>query len=151
MSMPTGNVSRRRNNGAAPPNRVKRSGAAATIMLTGNRSNDHFLIQLEGDPVALTHATLKALVKLIIARGSPGSGFVHVPRVTIHRLRQSLGREAGDKLIETGCGEEYRLVFEPDCLADHIVLHPSFFELGDLHVYSASQLEVLTRICPTMA
>src|SRR5262245_42446472 len=132
-SMPTANVSQRRNNGATPPTptRVKRSAAPVTMTLTGNRRNDHFLIEFGGTPIKLTHATLKALVKLIIARGSPGSGFVSLPRVTVYRLRQSLGTQAAN-LIETGCGEEYRIALDPDRIGDQVTLHSSFFELEEL-------------------
>lgn len=60
----------------------------------------------------LTHAALAALVALVIARDRGPTGFVPVNRVTIYRLREAIATENGSEgrhLIETGCGEEYRL------------------------------------------
>ena len=70
------------------------------ITLSGNRRKDHFQIEVGGEVVELTHAALKALVKLVIARGGAASGFVRIPRLAIYRLRQTL-----DHALNKGFGE----------------------------------------------
>jgi len=149
-SAPSAKASERRSNGAV----LSKPGKATpipTITLSGNRSKDHFQIEVDGEVVELTHAALKTLVKLLIARAGAGSGFVRIPRLAIYRLRQTLDHalnpEIGEELIETGCGEEYRLTFEPNKLRDHVALQPSFFELEELRVFSKSQAQVLHGLC----
>ncbi len=139
---------------ARPPLKRPDTGADTAALprftLSGDRRKDHFQIDIDGEGVELTHAALKAFVKLIVARGSTGSGFVHVPRVTVHRLRQALDHafgELGDRLIETGCREEYRLTLHPDQLHEHVALEPSFFELEELQVFSKDQAAALHRLC----
>jgi hypothetical protein len=121
-----------------------------TILFTGERSHDQYRVRMFGKAARLTHSTLNALVELVIARAKLETGFVPLSRVTVSRLRRSLDyvkRSAGRTLIETGCGEEYRLSLTKEKLAKHTAVAPSFYELVALKAISQEQADQLTSIC----
>jgi hypothetical protein len=120
------------------------------LTLTGERHGDHYQIRLSGNDVGLTCSALVALVSMVIARAGPGTGFTPISRVTGRRLRQALdqavGPGTGMTLIETGCGEEYRLTFAREHLDKHVAIHASFFELEGLRVITKEQAEALRHL-----
>jgi hypothetical protein len=127
---------------------LQEEGVAAepTLVLTGHRRDDHFEILFNQTPVTLTRTHLRALVQLVLARGARQTGLLRLPRVTICRLRQALdsvgGPGTGKQVIQTGCGEEYRL--RPDTV---VILVASFLELIDLGITSPQEVEVLRGLC----
>jgi hypothetical protein len=80
------------------------------------------------------------------------SGFIPVPRATIHRLRKTIdahvGAGAGKQLIETGCVQEYRLTIAKAKIAERVGVTRCFFELVDMHVVTNAQADTLRRTCP---
>src|SRR5215468_10451358 len=100
------------------------------IILTGERRGDHYEVHLSGRPVGLTCSALSALVAMLVARGGTGTGFVQLSPVAVHRLRRAFdcagGEGTGKTLIETGCGEEYRLTVPRGLLASWLRVDPSF-------------------------
>jgi hypothetical protein len=127
-----------------------REARAFKIRLSGERQGDHYQVWIDARAVDMTASTLSAFVALLLARGREGTGFVALNRVAVHRLRQALdralGQEAGQAIIETGCGEEYRLTVSREQLRGRLVIDPSFFELEGLGVISAEEAEALRRL-----
>ena len=121
---------------------------APTIVFSGERSENHYVVAVSDKPIQLTHACLEALVELVLARQKSVTGYVPISRVCIRRLRESLngaGPNLGRMLIETGCGEEYRLRLPKDSLAKEISVDPSFLELGRMGALCQEQVEQLAR------
>jgi hypothetical protein len=119
------------------------------LLLCGERNRDHFQIEALGQKVPLVNSALHALIELIIARGTRATGFTPISRVTIRRLRQAMACTQASRaatLIETGCGEEYRLTLPKETLAREIAIAPSFFELTSIGAISHEQAEQLARI-----
>jgi hypothetical protein len=138
-----------------PPRRSRNKkdpGAGFAIILTGSRRDDRFRIDVGDEAVFLPCASFITLIDLIYARIISESGFVRVPRATIHRLRkaidQRVGVGAGKQLIETGCVQEYRLTIAKAKIAERVGVTRCFFELVDLHVVTNAQAEILRRTCP---
>jgi hypothetical protein len=112
------------------------------LVLTGERSNRRVFVRLYGKQVKLTYSQFVVLARLVIARGTTPTGFIKdaegVYPVAVWRLRtaidQGLGREAGQSLVETGTGEEYRLGIP----ITHVALEPSCSELVRIAVGGAS-------------
>jgi hypothetical protein len=129
---------------------TRRSGQPV-ITFTGERHEAHFRVRLERNTAELTANSLKGLVCLVLARASPGSGFIRLDPVTINRLRHSLdearGAGTGQALIETGYGEDYRLRIPVEDLSTLVAIEPAFFELEGLGVISSEQVEGLRRAC----
>jgi hypothetical protein len=126
--------------------------AGASIILTGSRRDDHFRIDVGDDAVFLPCASFNTLIDLVCARITSESGFVHVPRATIHRLRKAIdqwvGAGAGKQLIETGCVQEYRLAIAKAKIAERVGVTRCFFELTALHIVTCEQAETLRKTCP---
>ena len=126
--------------------------ANVQMLFTGERRNDHFRIFLNGEGADLTNCTLNAVLNLVVARAQLGSGFLHVSRITICRLRQVInavmGDGAGEALIETGCREEYRLALTREQVIDQVSFTPCFFELEEMRVLSKDQSEAIRRSFP---
>jgi hypothetical protein len=126
--------------------------AGVFILLTGSRHDDHFRIDVGDDAVFLPCASFSTLIDLIYARITSESGFIHVPRATIHRLRKAIderiGPGAGKQLIETGCVQEYRLTIAKAKITDRVGVTHCFFELVDLHVVTPEEAETLRKTCP---
>ena len=126
---------------------ARKAAAAATIVLTGERHNDHYEVIVNGQTVELTACSLKVLIELILGRAGSGTGFVPINPVDICRLRQSLEKaaEPGTRraLIETGGSEEYRLTIPRDQLCAQVAVREYFAELVELQVVSASQAKNL--------
>jgi hypothetical protein len=138
-----------------PPRRnrnKKDPGAGFAIILTGSRRDDHFRIEVGDEAVFLPCASFITLIDLIYARIISESGFVHVPRATIHWLRkaidQRVGAGAGKQLIETGCVQEYRLTIAKAKIGKRVGVTRCFFELVDLHVVTNVQADTLRGTCP---
>jgi hypothetical protein len=138
----------------APPRRhsnKKDPVAGVFIILTGSRRDDHFRIDVGDDAVFLPCASFSTLIDLIYARITSESGFIHVPRGTIHRLRKAIdecvGPGAGKQLIETGCVQEYRLTIAKAKIAERVGVTHCFFELVDLHVVTTEEAETLRKTC----
>ena len=138
----------------APPRRHSKKKdpvAGAFILLTGSRRDDHFRIDVGDDTVFLPCASFSTLIDLIYARITSESGFIHMPRGTIHRLRNALdecvGPGAGKQLIETGCVQEYRLTIAKARIAERVGVTHCFFELVDLHVVATEEAETLRKTC----
>lgn len=94
----------------------------------------------------MTFTNLGALIDLLRARADDGTGFVPVERMIIRRLRKALDAAelgAGKALIETGCGQEYRLTIPRAMLAERVAIEATFFELESLKVISAEQSAAL--------
>jgi hypothetical protein len=138
----------------APPRRhsnKKDPVAGIFIILTGGRRDDHFRIDVGDDAVFLPCASFSTLIDLIYARITSESGFINVPRGTIHRLRKAIdecvGPGTGKKLIETGCVQEYRLTIAKAKIAERVGVTHCFFELVDLHVVTTEEAETLRKTC----
>jgi hypothetical protein len=139
----------------APPRRnsnKKDPVAGVFILLTGSRRDDHFRIDVGDEAVFLPCASFSTLIDLIYARITSESGFIQVPRGTIHRLRKAIdecvGPGAGKQLIETGCVQEYRFTIPKAKIAERVGVTHCFFELVDLHVVTPEESETLRLTCP---
>jgi hypothetical protein len=111
-----------------------KSAQEPVLALTGERQRGRYQVLVCGTPVYLTYSMLNVLVSLVIARGTSQTGFLPVSRITIRRLRKAIdeatGRGTGRSLIETGCGEEYRLAIPASRPATDVVVGNGFLELG---------------------
>jgi hypothetical protein len=116
------------------------------IVFTGRRLDDHFRVDVNGDSVWLPGASFKALVKLVVARIRSESGFATISRLTIHRLRKSLGT-CGKQLIVIGSGEEYRMTIPKTKIADRVSVAPCFLELEERRIVPKEDLELLRKVC----
>src|SRR5579862_6524444 len=74
-----------------------------SLVLTGRRRDDHFRVDVDGGPIWLPCTSFKALVKLVVARLRSDSGLATISRLTVHRLRNALGKR-GKQLIAIGSG-----------------------------------------------
>ena len=119
------------------------------IVLTGNRHDDHFCVNVDGKPALLPYASFAALVDLICARVQSNSGFLGSARSTIYRLRKAfdLHAGAGKRLIETGSGEEYRLTILKSELWRCVGVTPCFFDLVARNLFSKEQADILRKHC----
>lgn len=110
------------------------------LVLTGERSDDHFLAHVNRTAIELTYTELATLLSLIAARAvSSHTGYAQTPPVAISRLRKKLGRT----LIQTGCKEEYRLAIPPH----RVGLEPSFKELASFRIISEEEWKRLWSSC----
>jgi hypothetical protein len=105
---------------------------AMTIVLTGERRDGKFRIYISGIYYNLTYTIFQFLIDLVLNAISQ-SRFTPLPsshqeailiRVTVCRLRKTLGRRLGAHLIQSGVGTEYQL--NPDVA---VAVDPSFFDL----------------------
>jgi hypothetical protein len=121
------------------------------IQLSGERAHNRYHLEVNTAVVKVTHSALRTLVRLVIARGVTGTGFLSAPPATVHRLRQAVDRvsqrPASSSLIETGCRQEYRLAIPREELGQRVVLRPDFFELEDLGVLTKDQGLQLRQFC----
>lgn len=121
------------------------------LVLTAERHDGHYDIQLNAKVIPLSHGLLMTLLDLVAARGTTKAGFVQVSRVVIHRLRQAIDRATepamGLRLVETGCGEEYRLTVPAGQLARRVLLAPDFEELEQIGALSRELGRRLRQIC----
>jgi hypothetical protein len=124
---------------------------ASEIAFTGIRAQNHYSVGVGGKSIALTYGSLKALMELVLARSSPGSGFARFDKMTIARLRAvlvcALGDGAGKVLIETGSGEEYRLAIPRKQLRARVLVSDCFFELIEINVVRKDEADALRRVC----
>lgn len=128
--------------------------AIPTLIFTGERHEGHYQVVVKSQNVMLPPACLQALLKLVLARAGPGTGFVRLKRLTVFRLRKALatavGPGAGQSLIETGGTQEYRLTIARHQLAAELASTPSFAELVDLNVVAKQQAVMLKGVCGTV-
>ena len=89
------------------------------FVFTGQRRDGHFRVDVAGKPVWLPCASFKTLAKLAVALIRTDSGLAAIDRLTIHRLRKSLGKH-GKELIAIGSGEEYRLTIPKTKIAEYL-------------------------------
>jgi hypothetical protein len=142
---------------------VRRSASAPrpdpepTLLLTGGRLNNRYIVGLAGRAVPLTYTYYNVFTDLLDAQRDPkASGFASsrvypmINRVAICRVRrvidETLGKGAGMELIQSGSGEEYKLNVPPD----QIAIDPSFPELVALKVITPEQLADLQGRFPTL-
>jgi hypothetical protein len=118
-----------------------------TILLTGSRHDDHFRVEIDGEAVILSCGSFIVLVDLVCAKIDSDSGWLHVSRSAIHRLRKSLGAGAGKRLIENGCGEEYRLTISKSRIGKCVGVTTCFFELPSRDIVAEVQAETLRISC----
>ena len=116
------------------------------VILTGNRGRKQYRVDVDGQSLWLSCASLIALVDLLCARIQSDAGYRELTRSTVHRLRQDLG-EVGRNLIETGDGCEYRIAIPKAKIRDRVSLSPSFFKLVGLAVLSQEQADTLRKAC----
>jgi hypothetical protein len=125
--------------------------AGTIIVFTGERRNKRHLVRVYDRALMLTGGEMGLLVRLVLARGTTPAGFLAERPLAIHRLRQKCagasGRDGKPALIETGCGQEYRLALEREELPARIAIEPGFFELVDLGVLTKGQAGALRRQC----
>lgn len=135
--------------GAMRHPRPKKRRSTTRLSLSGERVRDRFEVLFDSVCVHLPATCLMALVDLVAALANADAGYVHVNSVTICRLRRYLGRAlgkgAGVGLIETGCGDEYRLAIPPERAKKQIHVKPGFFELAKQNLISPDQFEALRR------
>jgi len=117
------------------------------IVLTGRRHKNHFRVDIDGEAVILSCASFIVLVDLVYARIDSASSWLQVSRSAIHRLRKSLGAGAGKRLIENGCGEEYRLTIPKSKMSKCIGVTRCFFELSSRDIVAEPQAEILRKGC----
>ena len=117
-----------------------------SIALTGRRRDDHFRVDVDGVPVWLSGETFKALLKLVVATLKTESGRATISRLTIHRLRKSLGKR-GEDLILNGSGEEYYLMIPKAKTAERMSVAPCFFELVGRNLVATEDAELLRKHC----
>jgi hypothetical protein len=117
------------------------------MTLTGQRDDDHYRIELAGQPVLLPCASFCALIDLVRAAVTTATGLPPISRFTIRRLRKALDAQIGPgvglQLIHTGGGEEYRLVISKS----RIRIAPCFYELVARKIISAEIAETLRKHC----
>ena len=121
--------------------------SASALLLTGERRNRRFLVMIYGKPVWLSSTLFACLCELLLARERTTSGFVHMPPMTIYRLRKAINRALGimsiDDLIQTGADQEYRL----NLRIAEVTLDTSFVELRDKHLLAEQDVDHLLRSC----
>jgi hypothetical protein len=117
------------------------------VVLTGSRHDNHFRVDIDGEAVILSCACFIVLVDLVFARIDSGSGWLQVSRSAIHRLRKSLGGGAGKRLIENGCGEEYRLTIPRPKMSKCVGVTKCFFELQSRDIVDEAQAGILRKSC----
>ena len=124
------------------------------LVLTGERQQGRYGVQVQGGVVPLTYGNLTALLDLLVARGSSEAGFWPVDRLVIARLRTAIdagaGPGVGATLIETGCGEEYRLAIPAEQLATRVLISPGFWEMAQRGVLTQERCELLRKICGSL-
>lgn len=113
------------------------------LIFTGERKNRRYLVKFGNKSVWLSASLFAALSQLALGQRRSATGYCTLPRLTIHRLRQTIRRAlsmpAGDELIETGADSEYRLRIDPR----HVHVDPSFVELRDKLVLDPGQIDGL--------
>jgi hypothetical protein len=122
-----------------------------TLTLTGGRRNRLLLVRVHDKPLWVSYGHFYRLVRLIIARGRTQGGFVADPDVlypeAVCRLRRAIdeavGPGAGNGLIETGLGCEYRLSLS----VTHVTLSSDFPEISDLGVITPDEMVKLQKLC----
>lgn len=135
------------------PSRTKKTGnqdkTTPILEFSAERSRAHFQIQVYGKRAALPYSQFRALIRLLIARAAPDTGFVALSPATVSRLRRALAAAAEDQaakdLIETGFGQEYRLNLDPAQLATCVIAVPTLLELENVKVISRDEAEQLKR------
>ncbi len=123
--------------------------APATLVLTGDRHQGHYLVLVDQHPAWLSAGSFTTLCQLALARHRTTTGYVPVPPMSILRLRQALRRALGSSararsIIETGSAAEYRLTPE----VAHIALAPTFHELPAPGLLAVEDKADLIRLFP---
>ena len=123
--------------------------APATLVLTGDRHQGHYLVLVDEHPAWLSAGSFTTLCQLALARHRTTTGYAPVLPMSILRLRQALGLALGSSargrsIIETGSSAEYRL--NPEIA--HIALAPSFEELPAPGLLPIDDKADLVRLLP---
>ena len=124
---------------------------AAALVFTGSRRDDLYRIEVAGRAVWLPCASMGIVVDLVIAGIQTESGLIPCCKTAICRLRQALdeqlGAGAGQRWIETGGGQEYRLAIPKSKIGEQVGVTACFFELVGLRMVSEKDAETLRKTC----
>jgi hypothetical protein len=128
---------------AAPPT------AKTVLTLSGQRKQRRLVAFVNDIPLELSYGQFRILVRLILARGKGGTGFVADQHAlypeAIRRLRRVMDRAGpnlGNTLIETGAISEYRLGID---LAE-VSIKKCCLELQQSGVLGAVEIEGLQKL-----
>lgn len=129
--------------------------ARAVIVITGERRNNHFRVDVCHQCVPLTANSLAVLIRLVLAKAESGTGLVQLPALDIFRLRKALDKNVapgvGKKLIATGGRQEYALNISRDEVADRVAVTDCFLELVDLKIVTNEYVQKMVEICKSIA